>query len=59
MNGDIHVTTRATYQQKIKHIRQDIPRPRKASSKIPTASVVNPFTLMISSIKTVVRIPGA
>jgi hypothetical protein len=59
MNGDMIVTTRASCQQKMKQIRQLKNSPKAASTAIPRDSVVNPFTDEMSSVRILVKIPGA
>lgn len=59
MNGDVRVTTMPSCQEKIKQIMHEKKRPRAASTAIPRLSVVSPFTAAISSVKILVRIPGA
>lgn len=59
MNGDVKVTMMASCHAKIKQIRHEKKRPSPASTAIPTLSVVNPLTELMSSVIIFVKIPGA
>lgn len=59
MKGHVAVTTKATYHENKKQIKQENIRPNIASTAIPKLSVVKPFKELISSIITLVKIPGA
>ena len=59
MNGDVRVTTIPNYQAKIKQITHEKKSPSAASTAIPRLSVVSPLTAEISSVKILVRMPGA
>lgn len=49
----------ASYQAKIKQIKQEKNKPNPASTAIPTLSVVKPLTELMSSVIMFVKIPGA
>lgn len=59
MNGEIIVTTMASYHAKKKQIKLEIVMPRNASTNIPIASVVKPLTALTSSVIILVSTPGA
>jgi len=59
IKGDVSVTTIASYQVKMKQIKQEKNSPNAASTAIPRLSVVSPLTELISSVKIFVNMPGA
>jgi len=59
MNGEVSVTTMPNYQAKMKQITHEKKSPNAASTAIPRLSVVSPLTAEISSVKILVRMPGA
>jgi len=59
INGHVAVTTKATYQVNRKQIKHENINPSAASTATPKLSVVSPFKALMSSVKILVRIPGA
>ena len=59
MNGEVKVTTKPSCHEKMKQIKHEKKSPRPASIAIAKDSVVRPLTALISSVKILVRIPGA
>jgi hypothetical protein len=59
MKGHVAVTTNATYHENKKHIKHETIKPSAASIAIPRLSVVRPFTELMSSVKILVKMPGA
>lgn len=59
IKGEVKVTTKASYHEKIKQIKHEKKSPSPASVAIANDSVVKPLTALISSVKMLVRMPGA
>jgi hypothetical protein len=56
MNGHVATTTRPTYHESKKQIRQEKINPKAASNATPNDSVVKPFIALISSVRMLVSI---
>lgn len=59
MKGETAVTTRASCHEKNKQIPAEIVIPSTASTMMPAASVVRPFSAVMSSWMMLVSTPGA
>ena len=59
IKGEQAVETNAILQDKTNERTIPITKPREASDRIATVSVVNPFILVISSERMLLKIPGA